>query len=379
MAKYNIAVLGAGNGGCAAAADLTLRGHEVRLFSRSESTLSPIIKRGGIELYENGQERFATPYFISPHLPPVVNGADLIIIAAPSVAHEHLAKNLARHLTDGQRILLNPGHTGGSLHFATLLRRSGCKAEVRLCETVTLTYICRMPRPARVEIYRRTTNLRCAALPGRETRSLVREIQEIYPNVIAAENVLETGFSNINAIMHPAGMLGNAGWIEKGGELYFYREGITPAIASWIKAVDHERLQIMSRLGLKPLPFIEIFFQAGLTSEEARASGSVYRAIQESAPNQTIKAPKSLDHRYLNEDVGYGLVPMAEIGRLVGVKTLVMDALITLASIALGTDYREEGLTLEKMGLAGIEPQALPKILHEGFSEGEDDANRALF
>ena len=26
---------------------------------------------------------------------------------------------------------------------------------------------------------------------------------------------METGFSNINAIMHPAGMLGNVGWIEK--------------------------------------------------------------------------------------------------------------------------------------------------------------------
>ena len=39
MSIQKIAVLGAGNGGCAAAADLTLRGFEVRLFSRSESTM----------------------------------------------------------------------------------------------------------------------------------------------------------------------------------------------------------------------------------------------------------------------------------------------------------------------------------------------------
>src|SRR4029434_8695192 len=156
MSIQKIAILGAGNGGCAAAADLTLRGYEVRLFSRSESTLMPIAERGGIALVENGAAKFAAPFLVSPDLPPVVNGADLIIIAAPSVAHEYLAKNLAPYLGDGQRILLNPGHTGGSLHFAKILRSVGVKAKVKLCETVTLTYICRMPRLARVEIYRRT-------------------------------------------------------------------------------------------------------------------------------------------------------------------------------------------------------------------------------
>lgn len=368
MSVKKIAILGAGNGGCAAAADLTLRGYEVRLFSRSENTLSPIVGRGGIDLVEAGSEKFATPFLVSTDLGRVVDGVDLIIVAAPAVAHESLAKNLKPHLKDGQRVLLNPGHTGGSLHFATVLRAAGCKAEVGLCETVTLTYICRMPAPARVEIYRRTARLRCAAFPGRRTAELVREIQDIFHDVVPAQNVLETGFSNINAIMHPAGMLGNAGWIEKtGGDFYYYREGITPTIASWIEKVDEERLAIVKRLGLKPRRFVEIFHQAGLTSAEACASGSVYRAISESEPNRTIRSPKSLDHRYIKEDVGYGLVPMAEIGGLLGVPTPVIDALITLASVASGLDYREAGLTLAKMGLAGVQPQALTKILQEGF------------
>ena len=368
MSIKKIAVLGAGNGGCAAAADLTLRSYEVRLFSRSENTLMPIAKRGGIELVEDGTKQFATPFMVSAHLAPVVNGADLIIIAAPAVAHEYLAKNLARYLADGQRILLNPAHTGGSLHFANILRRAGVKAQIKLCETVTLTYICRMPQTARVEIYRRTTSLRCAAFPGKDTSDLVREIQEIFPNVIPAVNVLETGFANINAIMHPAGMLGNAGWIEKtAGDFYYYREGITQAIAAWIEEVDRERLAIVQRLGLNPLRFVDIFYQAGLTSEAAKTSGSIYRTINESEPNRTIKSPKTLDHRYIKEDVGYGLVPMAEIGKLLCVSTPVIDALITLASVVRGTDYRKDGLTVEKMGLAGVTAKDLPKLLRDGF------------
>ena len=61
MAVRKIAVLGAGNGGCAAAADLTLRGYEVRLFSRSDATLMPIIKQGAINILEAGEEKFAAP------------------------------------------------------------------------------------------------------------------------------------------------------------------------------------------------------------------------------------------------------------------------------------------------------------------------------
>ena len=368
MAIKKIAILGAGNGGCAAAADLTLRGFEIRLFSRSEGTISALAKRGEIELIENGERKFAAPYFMSPHLPPVVQGADLLVVATPAVGHEYLARNLAKYLADGQRILLNPGHTGGSLHFAHLLRELGCKADLQLCETVTLTYICRMPEPGKVEVYRRTTSLRCAAFPGKYTSNLVKEIQGIFPNVIPAANVLETGFSNINAIMHPAGMLGNAGWIEKsGGDFLWYAEGITPAIGRWIDAVDAERLAIVRALGLEQMRFVDIFYKAGLTSETGRDSGSAYHAIRESAPNATIKSPPSLDHRYIREDIGYGLVPMAEIGKLVGVETPVMDALIILASAALGADFRTEGLTREKMGLAGIKSETLHKVLHDGF------------
>ncbi len=368
MSIQKIAVLGAGNGGCAAAADLTLRGFQVRLFSRSESTTAKLGKLGAIEIVEGGVSQKAAPFFVCPHLPPVVQGVDLIVITTPAVGHEYLANGIANNLSDGQMVLLNPGHTGGALHFAHLLRQLGCRADVQLCETVTLTYICRMPQFGQVEIYRRTTNLRCAALPGKRTASLVRAIQQVFPDVVPAANVLETGFSNINAIMHPAGMLGNAGWIEKsGGDFLWYREGVTPSIGAWIDVLDRERLAIVEKLCLSRLRFVDIFHQAGLTTSDARVSGSAYQAIHNSEANLTIKSPPSLDHRYIREDVGFGLVPMAEIGRLVGVHTPVMDALITLASVALGSDLRAEGLTLEKMGLAGVTLDGLQKVLAEGF------------
>ena len=49
MTVQRIAVLGAGNGGCAAAADLGARGFEFRLYNRSRERLAPLLERGGLE------------------------------------------------------------------------------------------------------------------------------------------------------------------------------------------------------------------------------------------------------------------------------------------------------------------------------------------
>lgn len=369
MNVHRVAILGAGNGGCAAAADLTLKGYQTRLYSRSPVTLEPLRRRGGITLIEQQERRFATPHLITTDLGEAVGGADLIMITTPSPAHDFLARAVAPHLNDGQLIHLNPGHTGGSLHFSQVLRETAPGLFVRFCETVTLTYICRMTGPAEVEVYRRTSHLLCAGFPSKQSAESIAVLKSIYPVLISARNVMETGLSNINAIMHPAGMVANAGWIEKTrGNFLFYREAISPAVARVIEAVDRERLEIVQRLGLPLVSFIEIFYRSGLTSETALRSASVYRATQDSEPNSKIKSPPRLDHRYLNEDVAYGLVPMAEFARLVGVDTPTIDALITLASQMNRVDYRREGLTLEKMGLSGINAGELPKLLQEGFS-----------
>ena len=44
-----VAIIGAGNGGCAAAADLVKSGFDVRLYGRSPSTIEPLVARGGVE------------------------------------------------------------------------------------------------------------------------------------------------------------------------------------------------------------------------------------------------------------------------------------------------------------------------------------------
>lgn len=247
------------------------------------------------------------------------------------------------------------------------LRNAGYRGPVRSCETVTLTYITRMEGAGLVNIYSYTKRLRFATLPGKEAAHLFALLKPLYPEIEQASSVLETGLSNINAIFHPPGMIMNAGWIQHtGGDFLFYREGFTDAVARVTAAVDAERMAVAKALGIPAIPFLDFFYQAGLTTKAARDSGDISRACRESEPNKTIKSPSSLDHRYVHEDVGYGLVPIAALGALAGVSTPTIAALVQLAALALGIDYMREGLTLEKLGLAGKSASELLRLVEEG-------------
>jgi opine dehydrogenase len=364
-----VAVLGAGNGGLASAADLTLRGFDVRLFTRRPETLAAVVDAGGIELEGVAGEGFVPIATITSDLEEAVVGADMIELVVPTTAIEYYGTALAPTLKDGQPIFLNPGHTGGGLYLAHELRRAGFKGAIKTCEVASLTYACRLQGPARVKIFSTATSLPFAAFPGKHSSELLELAQTMYPGVQPAESVLETALHNLNAVEHPPQTILNAGWIEHTkGDYYFYREGTTPAVGRVIDAVDAERLTLAQALGVKTKSFVQLFFELGYTSETAAATGSSHAALQESQPNWSIKGPPSLDHRYIHEDVGTGLVPWAALGDLAGVDTPTMDNLIVLASLINGRDYATVGLTLGKLGLEGVTLEALPRFLQSGIA-----------
>jgi len=361
-----IAVLGSGHGGLAAAVDLTARGFNVRLHARREDRVAQLRKANGItgRGIQTGNYRIEK---ITNDIAEAISEVDLIMLVVPSIAHEYYARGLAPLLDGTTPIFLNPGHTGGGLHFTNELRLHGYDGPIRTCETVTLTYISRLESDAEVSIYSYTTNLGFSAFPGKYKNDLFDQIKVLYPEIIRASSVLETGLSNINAIFHPPGMILNMGWIQRtGGDFYFYKEGITDGVGRATKAIDDERLLIAEALEIPARPFLDIFFDAGLTTDVARVSGSISEACERSEPNALLRSPSSLDHRYVHEDVGFGLVPFAALGQLGNVKTPTIDAFIQMANVATGNDYGRDGLTLERMGLHEMSIDRVHEYIENG-------------
>jgi opine dehydrogenase len=375
MVIRSIAVLGAGNGGCAAAADLGDRGFEVRLYNRSRARLEPLIQRGGIERQGALGEGFVLLPVITDDLEQAVRGADLVMLTVPVSAHPFFARALGTILPPGGVVFLNPGHMGGGLFLAHEIHRLTGRTDVRTCEVSTLSYACRMSGPASVNVMQSMRNLPFAAFPGRNQSELFELLLSVYPSIVQASHVLETGFMDINAVEHPPQIICNAGWVEhtKGGYLFYY-EGTTPSVGVVIDTLDRERIAVARAAGVPTKPFVQVFQEMGYTTAGAAAEGTAYAALQESAPNRWVKGPPSLDHRYLHEDVGWGLVPWSELGRSLAVSTPVMDALITLGSTLNGRDYRAEGLTLDRLGLAGKRSDELGEYMRNGIPNGGREA-----
>jgi opine dehydrogenase len=368
----SVAVLGAGNGGCAAAADLASRGFDVRLYNRSPARLEPLIERGGLDLDGPAGEEFVELPVVTDDLEEAVRGSELVMLAVPISAYPLYARELASVLPADGVVFLNPGHMGGGLFLAHEIHRLLGRADVRTCEVSTLAYTCRMNGPAAVRIMQMTPHLPFAAFPGKWQAELFDLLRDLYPAIAEAGDVLETGFMDINAVEHPPQIICNAGWLEHTtGDYLFYYEGTTPSVGRVIDALDEERRAVASAAGIRTKPFVELFREMGYTTAEAAAAGTAHAALQASAPNRWIKAPPTLDHRYLHEDVGWGLVPWAELGRSLAVPTPLMDALITIGSVLTGREYRSEGLTLSRLGLVGLSGEEVPTYLRDGIASGE--------
>ena len=367
MEIRSVAVLGAGNGGCAAAADLSDRGYEVRLYSRSRERLQPMLERGGVEM-AGIRSVFAPLALITDDLAAAVAGVDLVMLVVPVSAHPSYAVALADLLGPDQVVFLNPGHMGGGLFMAHAILRQTGRTDVRTCEVTTLSYVCRMKGPATVNVLNVVTDLAFAAFPGRHRDELFEAVGAVYAEIVPASSVLETGFLDINAVEHPPQVVCNAGWLEATrGDYLFYRDGTTPAVGRVIDAVDRERMAIAAAANVPTRPFVETFFRTGYTTEAAMRSGSAHEALKHSEPNRFIKAPPTLDHRYLHEDVGFALVPWSEMAGGLGVPTPTIDALIGVGSALNGIDYRHTGLTLERLGLAGRDLRDLGPFLEAGI------------
>ena len=353
-------IIGAGSGGCAAAADLTLQGFDITLYNRSPERLAALQEQGGVHL-KDPEDRGIIPIGrLTVDIGEALSDSNRILIMLPTHTLGYYAQAMAPHLAFTHRILLAPGHTGGALYFRHELKQTGCDAEPMIGEAHTLPYISRMTGPGVVTVWARTDPLFCAALPSTDTPEWLAAFRDAFPSLTPMESVLATSLNNLNAVMHPGAMILNAGWIEHTqGGFRFYSEGTTPAVGRVLQATDDERLAIAEAMGLRLESFIDAFYHGGLTTTDAWQSGDIYRAIAESEPDREIRAPASLDDRYMHEDIGFGLVPMMALASIGRVPTPTMAALVHLGSLANDISYADAGLNAPKLGITDMDSEAL--------------------
>ncbi len=352
-----VTILGGGNGAFAAAADLTQKGYRVNLCDpfRDGENIRPIMDGRRVDFEGIWGSGHTTLNLVTPKIDEALKGVQFVMVICPCTAHAAIAGMLAPYLQEGTTVLLNPGHTGGALNFRQALSLAGFSKSIVLGETNTLTYVARKADSQTVNVTNFNQNVYVAALPASNLSRLIEKTLRCYPDLQPQKTIIGTSMRNLNAMMHPPGMILSAAWIEStGGNLYFYYDAATPAVGYLMKAIDNERLAVSKGWGESLEPLIDQLLIQGLTTQEARESGSLREAFLQSKPNRWIKAPSSLDHRYMHEDIGNGLVPMVALGQIVGVKTPMMESLVNVACVISQRDYWQEGLNRRHLGLNGL-------------------------
>ncbi|MGB5626566.1 MAG: NAD/NADP octopine/nopaline dehydrogenase family protein [Woeseiaceae bacterium] len=356
-----ITVLGAGAGGTATAFDCGSHGHDVRLFDFEQfpDNIAVVAEQGGINAA--GDISGFGPIAYSGHdIDEALQDAELIYVVGPAYSTEPFGKAVAGKLSAGQTVIVSPSSCGGALAFKRAAGLALDDESIRVAETSTLHYAVRLTEPGRIRVFLKLKagNL-LAAQPGRHTKDILKLIADVYPSMEPAQSVLQTSLQNANPIIHPAVTLSNAARIEMtGGDFLFYEEGVSDSVGRLIEALDKERIAIGKALGISILPDPDMGMRQGYMLEANYGAG--YRK----APGfRGIGAQPQLDHRYLNEDVGYGLVFMSKLGQQVGIATPGIDAVINVASIVMARDYRAEALrTPESLGIADRSAEQLAAL-----------------
>jgi len=358
MSKKNICIIGAGNGGTAIAGDMTLAGHECRLFEFGEyaKNIQPVIEQGGIKVTGIARTGFAKLELATLDTASAVKGADVIMVTTQALAHERVARELSPHLVDGQAVILWPG-SGGTLAVRHVWDELGMDKRVLLAEGVTFPYCCRcLEGPGTVNIHRVDgPDMLFSALPAGDTAKAIAALEGTYAEVVKpARSILEPALYNVNIIVHPVGAILNMGRIEYSkGEFYMYKEGITPSVKKVIYSMDAERSALFEKLGYKPYTYDEVFKDCfNMTVAEFAKTSS--------------KGPFSMQDRYVTEDIPMGATLTVSLARKAGVVTPTYDSMICLASIVNERDYYSEGRNLDNLGLSDLTIEQIEEYLQAG-------------
>lgn len=344
-----IAVLGAGNGGHAMAAELTLKGHDVVLHTGNEAKLHDLQKNGGITISGVLGDRHVPLTAVTNDIKKAVTNAQLIAMPVPGMVQEQYLRSFIAHVRPGQAIWLCPG-TGGTLIADRMLREAG-KRGVLLIETLTLPYGARRTGPASVAIIA-VIKAHAAAFPANRNAEALALLRECF-DFPEAKNVLETALMNVNCMIHPLPSLMNWGSIEQSDRYYsIYAQGMTPGVLKSIHALDRERVAVCAAAGVRTTALDDIYTAIGIPP--------VYRM------QLGVGKADKYEDRFITEDVPVGLVTISSVGAQLGVPTPGIDAVIRLSGVLYGLDFWSTGRTAEKLGLTGMTAAQLERYLDDG-------------
>ena len=353
--EMKISILGAGNAGCAVAADLTLKGHEVTLIKTShamhDDNFDYMVQNGGeMTLHEFGEHKTAYIHKVTRDLEEVSH-SDVVIIYIQTRFHETLIEKVAPLLMDGQILLVNPGY----LSTAYALKHIPENKDIIIAEAESSFIDGRIMTPGNFKVGFRNVRNPIGIYPVSRKNEAIAKLDQLDERFVYLDSVVEAALHNPNLIVHTVGSIMSIPRIEKSkGDFCMYHEAYTrdnPATWRILEALDAEKMKVLEELGFEGLSYVNACKYRNSLDDNKDAK-EVFLDYAEM--DTRAKGPVKVDSRYISEDVPQGLVMLEALGKSLKVDTPITTGLIEIAGVALGRDLREEGRTPERLGIENI-------------------------
>ena len=359
-----IAVIGGGHGCYAAAAHLSEKGNNVRLWRRDAAAFGPILENKNITLTDHQGTRGVPLALPTADLAEAISGAELIVMPLPCITHESLAPQCAPLFEDGQVVFFPPG-TFGAFIFARSMHDAGNTANVAFAETGTLPYLTRKQEADHVRVSVYATRLPTGIFPARDSDRALAVIKHAYP-VEPLKDALDGALMNAGPVIHPPLIMMNAGPLEHFEAWDIHNEGTQPSIRSVTTALDQERINLREALGYGE-PHFPLANHYDDDAEEWMYGDGSHEKLTDSGDWREFIDLQN--HRYMREDTAVGLTLLVSLGRWVGQEVPIAAGFLAIASAITGDDLYGTGRTLENLGLAEKGPVAMASLLENGFGE----------
>lgn len=397
-----IAIIGAGNGAHALAADCKLGGAEVRMFefSRYNNKVKGIlnsrrIRFEGIEMNVANFKRNGTAVIdmVTYDMKEAVHGADHILVSVQAQGFEEVFEELAPLLEDGQTVSIFPDNFG-SLILRRIMREKGIDTKVIIAGYSSLVYGARLTEYNNMEtetdvvnITYRENDIRVDTLPSSDYEAYKKIVKEIpaldATELIHGDTVLDIGLSSLNPLLHVPAVLMNAGTIENWGiipnvgnpDVYYdiYAYGASPAVGRVQYAYYEDMAAVAKAYGVG-ITYInpDVLLRSRMGLIGTMFYGEDFRLPFTEALDQTtwLPTPKgqrfTLNSRYITEDVPVGCCATISFAKVLGVKTPVLTAMANIANIVMQTDYFESGYNLKTFGLEGMAVEDMLRYMRTG-------------
>lgn len=364
----NVSVLGGGNGAHTMAADFSLCGFDVILYEMPQfkPNVEKVLRTKTIEA-TGAIEGTAELKGATIDIDEAIKDAEYINIVVPAFAHRPYADLLAGRLREEQVVILYPG-TFSSLEFKEIFRKKRKEIGNVIAETQTLPYDTRLVAPAKVRVLARLP-AKIAFLPSNKSEEVFEAMRDLYQSLQLKgiySDVLECGLSSANPAMHTGVCVLNIGRIENRGpmgDFYLYGE-VTPSAAKLNKKLDEERKEIGRKFGYE-ITSLEDYWRGWLKPDWGWRD--LLRVMRGDLASLDEPEPNSIYHRYLTEDVPYGIVTWSSIAEQIGVPTPTMDSIINIYSVIHERNWWKEGRTVEDLGLSGMTAKEMKDYVKTGM------------